>query len=559
MTWSHVDSLTQTDHLQRNLADPTRLKALAAVELMDTPAEAAFDRFTALAAEILDAPIALITLVDQQRQFFKSDIGLPEPLATDRETPLSHSLCAHVVATNEPLKITDARRDPRFDDHPAVCDLGIAAYLGVPLQTTDGITLGTLCVADQEPREWRRDALHILQRMSSSVITEIELRNLTYDVVNAYGDLQLDHAHLRVEHAFLNALLASSADLLGILDRDGSIRYVSPAITQVLGYQIAELIEDRVFSLIHPDDQDAVSDAFRELLSGAAQELAIDARVQHADGQWRMFELLGTNHLDTPAIQGIVINAHDVTERNQLRQALADHNRHLRSTVISQTHELDEARFEILERLALAAEYRDDVTGEHTRRVGQLASRLAQQLELPPEQVGYIERSAPLHDIGKIGISDQILLKPGRLTAAERKVMERHTEIGAGIVSGSDVPCLQMAEEIALNHHERWDGAGYPCGLRGEEIPLVGRIVAVADVLDALTHERPYKDAWPLDEALREIASQREHQFDPTVVDALLRLYYQHRAGSGVLAPFDKSTTLPDTVTKLATYSTTNT
>jgi putative two-component system response regulator len=262
-------------------------------------------------------------------------------------------------------------------------------------------------------------------------------------------------------------------------------------------------------------------------------------RFRHADGSWRYLEAAAPNRLDTPSIQGLVVNSRDVTERKHLERLLARQNEDLKGLLASRTQELDEARFEILERLAVAAEYRDDVTGEHTRRVGRLAGRLALLLDYPRTQVSYIERAAPLHDVGKIGIPDSILLKPGRLTPGERTKMQEHALIGAHILAGSAVPYLQMAEEIAASHHERWDGKGYPQGLAGEDIPHTGRVVAVADVLDALTHDRPYKSAWSLAEAVEEIANQRGQQFDPAVVDALLALHSQHHAGAGTLSEFE--------------------
>jgi putative two-component system response regulator len=185
---------------------------------------------------------------------------------------------------------------------------------------------------------------------------------------------------------------------------------------------------------------------------------------------------------------------------------------------------LEEAQFETLARLAAAAEYRDDDTGEHTRRVGDLAGRLAEALGLPAELVQLIRRAAPLHDVGKIGIPDAILLKPGRLTEEEFDHMKRHTTIGARMLSGGASTQIALAEQIAGTHHERWDGTGYPVGLAGEAIPIAGRIVAVADVFDALTHARPYKQAWPHAEALAELHRQRGRQFDPRVIDAFLTL-----------------------------------
>ena len=149
---------------------------------------------------------------------------------------------------------------------------------------------------------------------------------------------------------------------------------------------------------------------------------------------------------------------------------------------------------------------------------------LAERLGLPTELVDLLRHAAPLHDIGKLGVPDTILLKPGRLTAAERALMQLHTTVGARILGSSDFPVLRLGEQIALSHHERWDGAGYPNRLEAEAIPLAGRIVAVADVFDALTHARPYKRAWPFDEGVAEIIRASGSQFDPAVVAAFRTL-----------------------------------
>ena len=186
--------------------------------------------------------------------------------------------------------------------------------------------------------------------------------------------------------------------------------------------------------------------------------------------------------------------------------------------------DLEDAHIEMLERMALAAEYRDDDTGEHTKRVGQVSAFLGRAMRLAQDQVMLLRRAAPLHDVGKIAIPDQILLKPGRLTAEEFEVLKTHTTIGGKILSGGRFALLKMAEEIALTHHERWDGTGYPHGLREATIPLAGRIVAVADSFDALTHERPYKEAWAVEEAVAELQRCAGTQFDPTIVDAFLGL-----------------------------------
>lgn len=195
--------------------------------------------------------------------------------------------------------------------------------------------------------------------------------------------------------------------------------------------------------------------------------------------------------------------------------------------VKERTQDLENSQLETLQRLALAAECRDDDTGLHTKRVGATAGCIAQALGLCAARVDLITRVAPLHDVGKIGITDAILLKPGKLTPEEFGTMRQHTVIGAKMLSGSSSPWLQMAEEIALSHHERWDGLGYPQQLSGEDIPLTGRITTVADVFDALTHERPYKKAWPIAEAVAEIKRQEGQQFSPDVVQAFLTLSHE--------------------------------
>ena len=197
--------------------------------------------------------------------------------------------------------------------------------------------------------------------------------------------------------------------------------------------------------------------------------------------------------------------------------------------------QLEEARVEMIERLAVAAEYRDDDTGRHTIRVGELSAALARHLGLREDYVRVLERAARLHDIGKIGIPDALLLKTSPLSDEEMTVMRTHTTIGARILGGSMAPVLQLAEIIALTHHERWNGGGYPENISGADIPLAGRIVAVADAYDALTNDRPYRRARSPEAALVEIDAHRGTQFDPAIVDALFSVVASLR-----LAPIDE-------------------
>ena len=211
----------------------------------------------------------------------------------------------------------------------------------------------------------------------------------------------------------------------------------------------------------------------------------------------------------------------------ELRSAhlqLRDQNLTLEHRVSARTLELERARIETLERLSLAADFRDDETGQHAARVGRTVAVLAERLGLGDEDVTSLRCAAPLHDIGKIGIPDSVLLKSGRLAPDEFDLMKTHTLIGSEIVSGSTSDVLELSATIARTHHEHWDGGGYPDGLAGDEIPLAGRLSAVADVFDALTHSRPYKKAWPVDEAVAEMQRLRGRQFDPQVLDAFAAL-----------------------------------
>ena len=220
----------------------------------------------------------------------------------------------------------------------------------------------------------------------------------------------------------------------------------------------------------------------------------------------------------------VLLRVRNLIETRLLHVELQRQNAALSERFELRTQELEAAKVEILERLARAADFRDDSSYGHTTRVGELASLIAAELGHTAAEVEQIRIAARLHDIGKIGLSDSILMKPGPLAPAEFLAQEKHTLIGANILAGSRFPVLRLAELIAIAHHERWDGTGYPHGLRGEEIPISARIVSVADVFDALTHVRAYKPAWRIEDALAEIVHQSGSMFDPVVVEAFLKV-----------------------------------
>jgi len=224
------------------------------------------------------------------------------------------------------------------------------------------------------------------------------------------------------------------------------------------------------------------------------------------------------------AIGNYWADPHQASDREvMLLQALAD------STAVAMENvrmiaELEAARRESLMRLAIAAEFRDDGTHQHPQRVGRTATAIARVLGMEDDQASLIGQAAELHDVGKLAIPDSILLKRNRLADHEFEKLKTHTTAGAAILGGGQSPLMAPAEQIALTHHERWDGSGYPNRLAGDDIPITGRIVALADVFDALTHPRPYKRAWSLDATVSEIRSLEGHQFDPSVVSAFMEL-----------------------------------
>ncbi len=220
----------------------------------------------------------------------------------------------------------------------------------------------------------------------------------------------------------------------------------------------------------------------------------------------------------------VLLRVRNLLESRLLFQDLRKQNRTLLESATGQTRELESTRIEIIERLALAAEYRDDDTGQHNQRVGDMSARLAETIGWTKEDAGLLRRAAALHDVGKIGIPDALLRKPGPLTDTEQRVMRTHAAIGARILGGSQIPLLQLAETVAISHHERWDGTGYPKGLKGNATPVAGRIVAVADAFDAITNARPYRAARSAREALLVLRAEHDRQFESRLLDALERI-----------------------------------
>ncbi len=232
----------------------------------------------------------------------------------------------------------------------------------------------------------------------------------------------------------------------------------------------------------------------------------------------RGFQVGAVDYITKPISPPIVV------ARVATHLALQDQNRELEIKVKERTAELKETRFEIIHRLGIAAEYKDNETGMHVIRMSHYCKLIGLKAGMSHDEADMLQHAAPMHDVGKIGIPDSILLKPGKLDKDEWETMKTHSKIGNVIIGDHESEILKLAGMVALSHHEKWDGSGYPNGLKGEDIPLMARIVAVADVYDALTSKRPYKKAWPEEDAIAEIKKLSGSHFEPRLVEAFLEV-----------------------------------
>jgi HD-GYP domain-containing protein (c-di-GMP phosphodiesterase class II) len=374
------------------IVDPARLSALDDLELLDTEPEEAFDRITRLASLCLDTPVALLSLVDHDRQFLKSSVGLPEGLT---EMPVAGAFCRFSIENRAPLVVDDSADDPLVRADPSIPADGVRAYVGAPLITEAGHAVGTLCAIDTVRRRWTEREVRILTSLSELATGQIELRRL--------------RGRQRNERDALRARIGAGDSLL-----------------------------------------------------------------EEANGR--------------------------------LRESRA---------------QLGRDREDAVHRMARAVEARSEETGDHIARMSGLCAVLSLGLGFGAGRAELIRLAATLHDVGKIAVPDAILTKPGPLTADERTVMQDHVLLGYEMLGDSDDPVLALAASIALTHHERVDGGGYPRGLVGDQIPIEGRIAAVADVYDALTSARVYRGALHPRAAFAVMQEGRGTQFDARVLDAL--------------------------------------
>jgi putative two-component system response regulator len=327
----------------------------------------------------------------------------------------------------------------------------------------------------------------------------------------------------------------ASARILVVDDEDANVRTLS-RILRAAGYTniVATTDPTRVLALYAEQEPDLVLlDLHMPVLDGVAVlERLAEVATSHSyvpvlvltgdssrEARRSALSKGGKDFLTKPfEVDEVLLRIRNLLETKYLHREIATENVLLEQRVKERTADLEGAHLDTLERLAVAAEFRDDETGKHTERVASVAALLARAAGLEEGEIELVRRAAPLHDLGKIGIPDAILRKPGPLTLDEWEIMKTHTTAGARILRGGKSRVLRMAEEVALSHHERWDGGGYPEARRAEEIPVPARIVAVADVMDALTSDRRYRPAWSPEKVRAHLREHAGTHFDPTLV-----------------------------------------
>ncbi|NOY68363.1 MAG: response regulator [Deltaproteobacteria bacterium] len=323
-----------------------------------------------------------------------------------------------------------------------------------------------------------------------------------------------------------------------VVDDEESIRKMLSQVTRRAGYEChvasdgAEALKilestpiDIMITDIHMPGMTGV-----ELLKKAMTSYDIDAMVMTGFSQDYDYETIinagASDFVPKPiGLTEMLIRIQRVVRERRLRFDRDRSKKELEETLSeleTAHHELREAYLDTVRRLVIASEFKDEDTGDHIIRMSRYCILLAQKIGMSEQEIENIRYASPMHDIGKIGIPDSIMLKEGKLTADEFDAMKNHTLIGAKILSDAKAPVLKAAHEIALTHHEKWNGKGYPNGLAGADIPIAGRIVGIADTFDALTSQRPYKKPYPLEVALKILKKEREEQFDPEVVDVFL-------------------------------------
>lgn len=587
-----------------------RLAVLEASGALEAGPDPAYDFLAKLAAESLDMPMAAISLLGADEVVALARVGVELDSA-----PREDSFGKHLLEVPGPLLIEDATLSESYSSNIFVSgEIGVRAYFAAPLVTRDGHILGSISVADTEPRQVGEEGIDTLTNLADQVVANIERKRSESNLMLTVQRLQHGERLAKVgswEWEPVSGMVTWSAGIYSLFGLDSDV----------------EPTYDRFLEVLHPAERERVD---RIATDAAARSASFDyrSRIVRPDGEVRTIEAHGEVDIGpggTTVMRGAV---HDVTDREMtatelnIRAALLDrvetaavvaldvdgtvtHWNHgaeilygwtsdealgrpvddlhlfainarawrdrpadqrnaswkgeaeirrkdgevvpafFSSSVVAGDKgeilgfvgvsvdltgakraeaELRRSREETIHRLSRAVEMRDMDTGGHIVRIAEYAAEIARRLELDHDRVELIRVASPMHDVGKLGIPDQILRKRGALDRDELREMRRHTTIGYEILSGTGADVLEMAATIALSHHEWFDGTGYPRELKGGQIPVEGRIVAVADVYDALTSDRVYRKAFSHEKAVEMMSAERGTHFDPEPLDVMLDL-----------------------------------
>ncbi len=470
-------------------------------------------------ANTLDVPASLVMRVhsDEIEVFARSN-NPDNVYQLGERAPLNSGLyCETVMDTRKELLIANALKDPVWDHNPDL-KLGMISYYGLPVCWPNGALFGTICMLDRKENHYSELARSVLQQYQQLIQANLELLFERYLLEQTEHQLDKGNTDLKsiADTYYSKAIhhdtkfhhlikFHQSSYFLYLHDTEGVFTYISPSIEKMLGFKPEEYMENyQQFLTDNPVNQ-RVLDSTRLTLKGIEQP-PYEAEILNKNGTTHWIEVKEIPVFDKSgkviAVEGI---AHDINDRKKVE------------------HDLRQSLIGTIKAVSKAVGARDPYTANHQQRVARLSRKIAQEMGLNPEMVEGIRMGALIHDIGKIQLPSEILSKPLKLSLIEYNLIKTHPQIGYDILK--DIKFPWPVAEIALHHHERLDGSGYPLGLKGDEVSLQARIVAVADVVEAISSDRPYRPALGIDAALHEIKKYRGTLFDTDVVDACLTAF----------------------------------